>query len=352
MSNRSLEARISREIDRQIEKDRIARRLIEQQPLVLLLGASDSGKTTLLKNFRILYTAGFTAEERAAFKRILMDNILDSVKMVLMTCAASGSEMGGAANEAAQRVLAYHRNVQESELPREVMDDIKAVWSDSAVQAAVPLASDLQDTAIEFIDNIELYSNSGYSLTNDDILRVRFRTSDISETSITLNKDMHTSARFVDVSGIKFDRKHWLPYFDNANTIIFVVSLSSFDQMLVEDPSINRMTDALELFDHICNHPLLDKVDTIVFLNKKDLFKKKLKTRKIADYFPVYKGENDYKEGIKFFQKVFVKLNRSTSRDIIVHATTCTDQRSIKIVLASIITNITKQNIINAGISN
>lgn len=33
----------------------------------------------------------------------------------------------------------------------------------------------------------------------------------------------------------------WAPYFDDANAIIFVVSMAVFDQTLAEDPSLNRL---------------------------------------------------------------------------------------------------------------
>jgi uncharacterized protein YrrD len=95
---------------------------------------------------------------------------------------------------------------------------------------------------------------------------------------------------FIDVSGLKHHRKSWLAYFDSVDSVLFVASINCYDQYLVEDNSINRMQDALVLFDQTVNHTLLHHIAFVLFLNKKDLFQKKVKKISISKYFPDYKG--------------------------------------------------------------
>jgi guanine nucleotide-binding protein G(i) subunit alpha len=38
-----------------------------------------------------------------------------------------------------------------------------------------------------------------------------------------------------------------------VTALVFLVALSEYDQMLYEDESVNRMQEALTLFDSICN---------------------------------------------------------------------------------------------------
>ncbi|KAH6568750.1 hypothetical protein BASA50_002798 [Batrachochytrium salamandrivorans] len=329
--------RKSKEIDKQLKKDQAAFVARNSNPLVLLLGTSDSGKTTLLKNFRMTFTTGFTLKEREDFKYIALDNIIDTMKMLISTCNEqnlffTSPDITAAANH----VSSFHRPTSAL-LSQTVTNDIKTLWKSSHIVNAIPYCSSIQDTACGFIERIDELNCLDYVLTDLDILQCRYKTTQISETMVTLNAESRLVGRFVDVSGMKTDRKHWLPFFDNANAVIFVVAISSFDQTLVEDSLVNRLTDALELFDHICNHPLLEQSETLVFLNKKDLFKKKLLTRRLADYFPVFKGKNTHQDGITFFQQLFFKLSRSTKRGMIVHATTCTDLASITLVLKSVV---------------
>ena len=122
-----------------------------------------------------------------------------------------------------------------------------------------------------------------------DILRTRYRTTEITETRFTIDKLVY---RMFDVGGQRSDRLFWAPYFEgDVNAILFIVSLASFDQMLVEDVTVNRMLDALVLFESIANNPLLRKVSIILFLNKADLFEKKLRISSVKRYFPDYDGE-------------------------------------------------------------
>lgn len=95
---------------------------------------------------------------------------------------------------------------------------------------------------------------------------------------------------FYDVSGLKHHRKYWISYFDNVSSILFIVDISCYDQTMAEDCHTNRMQDTLTVFEHIANHPLLKLPDIIIFFNKMDKFKKKVKEIGIQRHFPDYNG--------------------------------------------------------------
>jgi hypothetical protein len=84
-----------------------------------------------------------------------------------------------------------------------------------------------------------------------------------------------------------------MPYFDDANAITFIAAISQFDQMLEEDPEVNRMVDAVQLFDKICNSPILSKVAMILLLNKTDLALTKVTVKKssLRKHFPELDGK-------------------------------------------------------------
>ncbi|GFT12802.1 guanine nucleotide-binding protein subunit alpha [Trichonephila clavipes] len=50
---------------------------------ILLLGAGESGKSTLVKQMKIIHSDGFTIDELKSFKPTVLDNILSSMKYVL-----------------------------------------------------------------------------------------------------------------------------------------------------------------------------------------------------------------------------------------------------------------------------
>jgi guanine nucleotide-binding protein subunit alpha len=50
------------------------------------------------------------------------------------------------------------------------------------------------------------------------------------------------------------------------------------------------MYEAFMLFESICNSKWFINTSIILFLNKNDLFKKKLLKSNVKDYFPDYRG--------------------------------------------------------------
>jgi hypothetical protein len=48
--------------------------------------------------------------------------------------------------------------------------------------------------------------------------------------------------------------------------------------MLYEDESTNRMHESMNLFKEVCQEKFLKDIPIVVFLNKSDLFKEKIKT--------------------------------------------------------------------------
>ena len=68
--------------------------------------------------------------------------------------------------------------------------------------------------------------------------------------------------------------------------------MNEYDQKLAEEETTNRMSEALKLFKDITNYPCFADGDTaiVLFLNKKDLFEKKIQKVPLNVYFKEYKG--------------------------------------------------------------
>ena len=94
-----------------------------------------------------------------------------------------------------------------------------------------------------------------------------------------------------DVGGQRSERKKWIHCFENVTAVIFLAAISEYDQVLVEDDTMNRVQEALTLFDSICNSKWFTSTSMILFLNKIDLFRDKLGKAPLKDYFPDYSGK-------------------------------------------------------------
>lgn len=160
-----------------------------------------------------------------------------------------------------------------------------------------------------FFEQVERVSKADFMPTDQDILLARVKTTGITETTFTIKDNIYRYVLFsqptlmsddplrdpshrsmFDVGGQRSERKKWIHCFENVTAIVFLAAISEYDQVLVEDETMNRMTEAINLFDTICNSKWFVNTSMILFLNKVDLFKEKLSRSNLADYYPDYKG--------------------------------------------------------------
>merc|ERR1712099_180531 len=114
---------------------------------------------------------------------------------------------------------------------------------------------------------------SGFIPDETDILYVRYRTTGVIDQRFTIKKNVF---HIFDVGGQKSERKKWIHCFESVTAVIFVASLSCYDEVMFEDDTTNAMLDSVDLFEEICNLRWFINTAMILFLNKKDLFAAKI----------------------------------------------------------------------------
>ena len=174
-----------------------------------------------------------------------------------------------------------------------------------------------------------------YTPTNQDILNLRVVTQSITDNEFYIEgRTWH----FYDVSGLKHHRKAWLPFFDNVSGVLFVVSLSCYNQTLVEEPSKNRMRDSIELFKSIATNPILENSNFLLFFNKADLYERKIAKRDFRDYFPDFKGKDGSRtDAYEYLKMKFQQGIKDSLKLVAIHKTCCTDTNMIEKIIKSVV---------------
>ncbi|KAJ7710221.1 heterotrimeric G-protein alpha subunit, GPA1-like protein [Mycena metata] len=321
------------EIESQLKRDR---QMAKNEIKMLLLGAGESGKSTVLKQMKIINADGYNAQEREAYKEIIYSNTIQSMRAILEAMPQLDIALAPQNDARRATIMSLPPQIEADFLPRDLADAVRGLWRDPGVREAVRRSREFQlnDSAVYYFNSIDRMAAPEYMPTDQDILRSRVKTTGITETAFAVGE---LTYKLFDVGGQRSERKKWIHCFENVTALVFLVSLSEYDQMLYEDESVNRMQEALTLFDSICNSRWFVKTSIILFLNKIDLFAEKLPRSPLGDYFPDYQGGANYDAACDYLLHRFVSLNQSAAtKQIYAHYTCATDTQQIKFVLSAI----------------
>uniref|UniRef100_A0A8C6UJ99 Guanine nucleotide-binding protein subunit alpha n=1 Tax=Neogobius melanostomus TaxID=47308 RepID=A0A8C6UJ99_9GOBI len=378
--------RINAEIDKQLRRDkRDSRRELK----LLLLGTGESGKSTFIKQMRIIHGTGYSDEDKRGFIRLVYQNIFISMQSMIR------------ATETLKIPFKFEENRANAGLVKEVdiekinsfeephISAIRCLWSDPGILEAydrrreyqlsdstkyylndlervtakdyvptqqdvlrvrVPTTGiieypfDLENVIFSYLSDLERISDPNYLPTQQDVLRVRIPTTGIIEYPFDLQNLFVTQDG--GRGGQRSERRKWIHCFENVTSIMFLVALSEYDQVLVESDNENRMEESKALFRTIITYPWFQNSSVILFLNKKDLLEEKITYSHLVDYFPEFDGpQRDAQAAREFILKMFVDLNPDSDKIIYSHFTCATDTENIRFVFAAVKDTILQLNL-------
>ncbi|ETO18061.1 hypothetical protein RFI_19234 [Reticulomyxa filosa] len=143
---------------------------------------------------------------------------------------------------------------------------------------------------------------------------------------------------------------------DNINLILYVMSLSAYDQVLFEDISVKCYDETFSVFDDLTQNRIFYNTDFVVFFNKVDVFDVKIgavpfttcvpsfntewahNRKKIVGYVRT-KFETLFKQNTEAMHRKPTKsIFRNTNspppqRDVFFHVTCATDTRRMQQVI-------------------
>lgn len=390
---------IDRSLDQKKEKD-------HNQMRMFLLGAGESGKSTVLKQMRLLHKHSFTDFERRQYSEVILFDLIESMKMLIFNARRLGIPLDcdrpdlplvhykrivvqtkGIEDFNPSEILLigdydvgytdkrHARNSLDLEMElllslelldqspsspqkkpvknftrNEVGEAISVLWAkDSGIIKCYEQSNrfQLELSVAYYFENVHKFKNPLYRCSDQDIIMGRIKTTGITESSFHIG---NTTLKVLDAGGQRSERKKWIHCFQGIDTVLFVLAVLEYDQTLYEDGRVFRMDESFQLFDAICNSMWFQKTPFILFLNKVDLLEKKLPRSPITKYFPDYKLDPlDVDAVLNYFENRLLKMNR-TLKPIYVHRTCATDTASISFVLTAVTDMIIQQNLKQSGI--
>ncbi|KAJ6244140.1 guanine nucleotide-binding protein g(o) subunit alpha [Anaeramoeba flamelloides] len=338
--------RTSNNIDKELDKNKKEQ---DYETKILLLGPGESGKSTLFKQIQLIQDREFDEEYLQSYIPLIRQNLVSQMKILLESSDRLGipiqkQEFGNLIKKTKKRLL----------WNEEIATGLSELWQDSGIQKSLEFKDKkfhLYDSIEYFFEEIDRISSEFYLPTNEDVLRTRVKSIAVEEAKFKIENFV---LNVIDVGGQRSERRKWIHCFEEVSAIIFCVSLTGYHQTLIEDNSVNRMEEALNLFSDICKSPWFLNSSIILFLNKNDLFEEDIKKIDLSVCFPEYKGGKVYENAIVYIQEQFISASgfkkNLSKRNVYPFVTCALNTENIEFVIKAALDTIMRNNLKYYGI--
>uniref|UniRef100_G3TLP1 G protein subunit alpha transducin 3 n=1 Tax=Loxodonta africana TaxID=9785 RepID=G3TLP1_LOXAF len=344
-------AKRSKELEKKLQEDaeRDARTV-----KLLLLGAGESGKSTIVKQMKIIHKNGYSEQECLEFKAVIYSNTVQSILSIVKAMTTLEIDyVNPRSTEDQRKLYALANTLEDGGMTPELAEIIKRLWRDPGIQACFERASEYQlnDSAAYYLpEKLYLFQIFSPDEKESSILHSARQETQVLKSSFSF-KHLLNFKRMFDVGGQRSERKKWIHCFEGVTCIIFCAALSAYDMVLVEDEEVNRMHESLHLFNSICNHKYFATTSIVLFLNKKDLFQEKVTKVHLSICFPEYTGPNTFEDAGNYIKNQFLDLNlKKEDKEIYSHMTCATDTQNVKFVFDAVTDIIIKENLKDCGL--
>jgi guanine nucleotide-binding protein G(i) subunit alpha len=98
-------------------------------------GAGESGKSTILKQMKLIHEGGYSRDERESFKEIIFSNTVQSMRVILEAMESLELPLDDNRGEYhVQTIFMQPTQIEGDSLPPEVGNAIRSLWQDRGVQ--------------------------------------------------------------------------------------------------------------------------------------------------------------------------------------------------------------------------
>ncbi|KAE8371867.1 G-protein alpha subunit-domain-containing protein [Aspergillus bertholletiae] len=251
---------------------------------VLLLGSSQSGKSTALNVLNLLVGCPLDISQLFQARITLLESLNNQLRQLL----------------------------EQNEPSLYSADDVPRKWE---------VMRSTSDSVAQLLEALYMYMPS-----LQDMMWCYTRSTGITMARYTNGP---SEVIFCDSSGRRGERKKWNRIFDGATRVLYFVDAGSYDQSLMENNGANRLAEELTLFDSICAAEKLGHVEIVLFIHKMDKLERKLRTVPFdcTDFesWGAFSGESQSLSDVKdYLYSTFSAIAQKSSRSITVTFTSLT----------------------------
>lgn len=283
---------------------------------IMLIGPSNSGKTTFLTQLEGLSTPNFTDTDYDNFRLVIQDNVVSFLQQTMDSLERKNTEL----SPAFRKYIDPYLNIRTSgiELSESDVNRLKNIYLQPVIQKEMSALYVHQYPHAQYIiRNLQTLLNKDFQPTMNSLTRARVRTVGINRKAFVHKDDL---IQILDCGGARSERSK-IKSTTNISKIIFFISLSDYDLPLYEANDVNRLDDALDFYHQVCDDKDFERCPITLVFTHYDMLCEKLKTDldSFLQRFPDFKG-NVY-DPAECAEYIASLVASSTTRNVEYHIT-------------------------------
>ena len=318
---------------------------------LIVIGPSECGKSTVIRHMVYLAKGGYEPEEKPQIVNTIRSNVIEGIQDIIKGMEKLKIPFENPDNEDRAKSIKAISIISPVITP-ELLEQMRELLRDKGVHSALKRVNEFNFN-YAFLHYIDVHSlaepgaphgtedglsnvfNVNYTPSISDAVHMRRVTKGPIQKTFVFKG---VTFRITDVGGERQKRINWTPLIQASLMVIFVAALSDYDLLLKEDGRTNRMKEALTLFEIECSREDLKHKSFFLFLNKVDLFKRKVKKIPLSRYFEDYKGSGDSQSCLRYIRDLFLQAGaeKAEKRKLHVAVTDATDKGSLEKVFAAV----------------
>jgi GTPase SAR1 family protein len=307
---------------------------------LLVLGAGEAGKTTLVNQLITIFNHGITsAAVRDRAKVALRINVFMTVHTLIRKAEETGciDSMTDAERALANQLKGHDPSVNGYSMKD--AQDVDKLWKSKAMQEVWANRRNfwLLSNGDFYLENCVRFADkpgNPYVPTNKDMAKSRKKTTGVNVSSFfekaskwgdtfsdpKLNPGDVLQLKWdvVDVGGQRSERRKWMAYFDNVQAVFFVLNLNGYQEVCYEDETKLKIHESMELFRDTFQQAKgqglsVEGIPVYVVFNKLDFYVENFNADNFKECFRDCGNVNSPEQGVEHMQQKFRDVAQNES---------------------------------------
>ena len=194
---------------------------------ILLLGAGESGKSTVVKQIKLIWNIQEPEHEIRKYIQALQRNVIEAIQTLLNASKQLGIPLENP--DLAADELEIAGLDEQARVTPELAGTVDRLWKDAGIQKVFQRRDEFwnMDATPYYLNEVYRIADKEFRPNEEDMIMARVRT-----TGIIVSEIVEKPLRYqiVDVGGQRSERRKWIHCFDDVKAIIYLSSLSGYNQ--------------------------------------------------------------------------------------------------------------------------